>query len=62
MAKFVRVRHKETGDVASLPESALPNLPDWEPVDGPAPDKAKPKKNLPSQPTHAAPAASTEME
>jgi len=62
MAKFVRVRHKDTGDLASLPESALPNLPDWEPIDGPAPDKAKPKKNLPSQPTHAAPAASTETE
>jgi len=62
MAEFIRVKHRETGDVASLPKSALLHLPDWEPVDGPAPEKAKPKKNLPSQPTHAAPAASTETE
>jgi len=62
MAKFIRVKHKETGDIASLPESALPNLLDWEPVDGPAPDKAKPKKNLTSQPTEAVPTASNEKE
>lgn len=59
MTKFIRVKHRESGDVASIPESARPHFPDWEPVEGPVPGKAKPKQNLP---THAAPAASTEKE
>ena len=49
MSEFVRVRNKETGAIASLPKLALPHFHDWEEADGPAPEKAKPKKNLPSQ-------------
>ena len=60
--RFIRVKNKLHGGVASLPESALPNFPSWEPVNGPTPSKAKPKRNLPSQSTPAAPAASTETE
>ena len=57
MAEFVRVRNKETGAIASLPESALAWFHDWEPAPGPPPEKAKPKKNPP-----AVPAASSEKE
>lgn len=59
MPGFVRVRNKVTGAIASLPEDALPMFYDWEPDDGPLPEKAKPKKNLTSQ-TEAVTAASTE--
>lgn len=60
--KFIRVKHRETGDIASIPESARAQFPDWLPAEGPVPAKAKPKINLPSQPTPAAPAASKETE
>jgi len=59
--KFIRVKNTETGAIASIPESARAQFPDWQPDDGPVPTKAKPKINLPSQPT-AAPAASKETE
>lgn len=62
MVKFVRVKHRVHGGIASLPEGALPHFPEWERVDGPEPDRPKPKRNLPSQPTNAASAASTETE
>jgi hypothetical protein len=61
-SKFIRVKHRETGDIASIPAGARAQFPDWLPDEGPVPDKAKPKKNLPSQPTQAAPAASNEKE
>ena len=61
-SNFVRVKHREHGGVASLPESALPHFPEWEPVDGPLPARPKSKKKLPSQQPLAAPAASKETE
>lgn len=57
--KFIRVKHRETGDIASIPESARAQFPDWLPDEGPVPAKAKPKITLP---TPAAPAASKETE
>lgn len=59
--KFVRVKNKLHGGVTSLPETALPNLPDWEPVEGPLPDRPKPNR-APRNSTVAAPAASAEQE
>lgn len=59
--KFVRVKNKLHGGVASLPETALSNLPDWEPVAGPLPDRPKPNRAT-RKPTVAAPAASAEEE
>lgn len=64
--EFVRVKNKNSGAVTSLPVSALPHLPDWEPVAGPKPGRPKPqrrlKPNLSSQTTRAVSAASTEKE
>lgn len=62
MAEFVRVKNIVTGAIASLPKSGLRNFPEWEVDAGPPPEKAKPKKSLPSQPTKAVPAASNEKE
>jgi hypothetical protein len=61
MAEFVRVKNRVHGGVASLPKAALTSFPDWEPVEGPAPSRPKPKRDLKSQ-SNAAPAASTETE
>lgn len=58
--EFVRVKNKKNGAVTSLPVSALPNLPDWEPVPGPKPDRPKP--NLSSQTNRAVSTASSEEE
>ena len=57
MSELIRVRNKDTGAIASLPEDALPMFFNWEPAPGPPPEKAKPKKKLP-----AVPAASSEKE
>lgn len=46
MSELVRVRNKNTGAVASLPEASLPMFFNWEIDPGPAPEKAKPKRNL----------------
>lgn len=61
MPGFTRVRSKLTGAVTSLPTDALPMFYDWEPDEGPLPEKAKPKKNLTSQ-TEAVSTASNEKE
>jgi hypothetical protein len=58
---MIRIRNKTTGAITSIPEGALPMFTDWEPADGPPPDKAKPKKNLTSQ-TDAVSTASNEKE
>lgn len=57
---FIRARNKTTGAIASIPEGSLPTFHDWEPVDGPPPEKAKPKKNLTSQQDKASDAEPTE--
>ena len=57
MDELVRVRNKDTGAIAAIPEAALPMFFNWEPAPGPPPEKAKPKKKLP-----AVPAASSEKE
>lgn len=61
--EFVRVKNKNSGAVTSLPVSALPNLPDWQRVDGPKPRRPKPRRpNLSSQTNRAVSTASTEEE
>jgi len=60
MADLVRVRNKNHGGVTSLPESALPNFPNWEPVDGPTPLGPRPKRAIKSQPNAATAASENE--
>lgn len=65
---FVRAKHRETGAVTELHESTLRYLPNWERVDGPPPNKPKPRVRLPratepapsTTPTSAAPAVTDE--
>lgn len=69
MTEFYRARNVHTGAIASLPESVIANLADWEKDPGPLPEQSKPKKNLrraeasgDTGATDAVPAASSEKE
>lgn len=55
MSDLVRVKNRVHGGVAALPVSALKALPDWEPVDGPTPERPKPRVELskPEDPSEA---------